>query len=118
MMTEQEKTAGIARVCHEANRAYCLFLGDASHACWDDAPQWQRDGAISVVLFHCANPEAGDSASHDNWLKDKERDGWRYGPMNNPKTKEHPRFVPFDQLPPEWQMKDRLFRSIVHALRG
>ena len=27
-----------ARAAHEANRAYCLALGDTSQPSWDDAP--------------------------------------------------------------------------------
>ena len=36
----------IARICHEANRAYCKAFGDDSHLPWDSAPQWQRESAI------------------------------------------------------------------------
>jgi hypothetical protein len=35
----------VARVCHEANRAYCQTLGDNSQPAWDDAPEWQKDSA-------------------------------------------------------------------------
>lgn len=113
---EELKTERIARVCHEANRSYCAGMGDYSHAPWHEAPEWQRQSAIAGVLFHLANPDATDAASHENWLRDKEKDGWKYGPVKNPERKEHPCFVPFDQLPVEQQTKDRLFRSIVHAL--
>lgn len=108
----------IARVCHEANRAYCATLGDFSQSPWESAPEWQRQSAISGVAFHLNNPDASASASHDNWLRDKERGGWRYGPVKDADRKEHPCLVPFDQLPPEQQAKDRLFRCIVHALIG
>ena len=30
-----------ARASHEANRAYCLAIGDASLAPWEQAPDWQ-----------------------------------------------------------------------------
>lgn len=112
-MLDAEK---IAEVCHEANRAYCLALGDTSQPTWADAPDWQKASAVNGVLFHFANPEAGDAASHENWLKEKEAAGWKYGPVKDPANKEHPCFVPFDQLPKEQQAKDRLFRAIVHAL--
>jgi len=106
----------IAKVCHEANRAYCETLGDFSQPAWADAPDWQQTSAINGVQFHLDNPTAGDSASHDNWLAEKKAAGWKYGPVKNPEDKEHPCFVPFDQLPPEQQAKDSLFRAVVHAL--
>lgn len=106
----------IARVAHEVNRAYCQALGDDSQSPWDEAPRWQRQSAIDGVKFHLANPDAGPEASHENWLRDKVADGWKYGLTKNPETKEHPCMVPFDQLPREQQAKDYLFRAVVRAL--
>lgn len=106
----------VAMVAHEVNRAWCERLGDTSQPGWLDAPKWQRDSAINGVLFHVANPDAGDSASHDAWRAEKVAEGWIYGPVKDPDDKEHPCIVPFDQLPPDQQFKDRLFRTIVHAM--
>lgn len=111
-----DRIEAIARVCHEANRTWCETLGDWSQRRWDDAPDWQRSSAIAGVRFHLENPDASASASHDSWLAEKERDGWKYGPVKDADAKEHPCFVPFEQLPPEQQAKDRLFRAVVHAL--
>jgi hypothetical protein len=105
----------LARICHEANRAWCEFNGDASQQPWDEAPEWARESARQGVLFHLRNPSAGDSASHDAWMKQKLADGWGWGPEKDPAAKKHPCMVPFDQLPPEQQFKDRLFRTLVHA---
>ena len=106
----------IARIAHEVNRAYCLALGDTSQPKWEDAPDWQRKSAINGVQFHIDNPDAGPDHSHNEWLKEKQADGWSYGPVKNPALKEHPCFVPYDQLPKEQQAKDYLFRGVVHAL--
>lgn len=106
----------IARVCHEANRAYCAALGDFSQPAWADAPDWQQASAINGVDFHINNPTASASASHDNWLKEKLADGWKHGPVKDPTKKEHPCCVPFKDLPREQQLKDHLFRAVVHAL--
>jgi hypothetical protein len=106
----------IARVCHEANRAYCAALGDDSQPAWEDAPEWQRLSAINGVTMHLDNRRAGPEASHNAWMKEKQETGWKYGPVKNPEAKEHPCMVPFEQLPPEQQAKDVLFRNVVHAL--
>ena len=111
MTTEQ-----IAIVCHEANRAYCATLGDNSQPAWADAPEWQRTSAVNGVRFHLANPDAAPSHSHEEWLKEKEATGWKYGPVKDPDKKEHPCFVPYDQLPAEQQAKDALFIAVVKAL--
>jgi hypothetical protein len=107
----------IARVCHEAIRAFCAGLGDYSLAAWDDAPEWQRRSTVDNVRFHLANPEATDAATHESWLRDRESRGWRYGPVKDEAKKEHPCMVPFAQLPAPEQAKDRLFRAVVHALQ-
>lgn len=107
----------IAKVCHEANRAYCESIGDTSQVAWIDAPEWQRDSAIKGVQFCIDNPDAPPSANHESWLEVKRNDGWKYGPVKDIDKKEHPCFVPYEQLPPEQQKKDALFNAIVRALK-
>lgn len=105
----------VAAVCHEANRIYCQSIGDHSQPEWGDAPEWQRKSAVTGVEFHLANPDASASASHDSWLAEKERDGWKYGPVKDPEKKEHPCFVTYGALPVKQRLKDYIFRAIVHA---
>lgn len=107
----------IAMICHEANRAFCEYNGDNSQPTWADAPEWQKNSAIDGVRFHNNNPDAGDSASHDNWSRSKVTDGWVYGEVKDPEATPptHPCLVPFEELPADQQFKDKLFRTIVHA---
>jgi len=107
----------IAIVAHEANRAWCMVHGDHSQQSWYEAPDWQKDSVINGVKFHLANPNASQSASHDNWLKQKQDEGWTYGEVKDPEKKTHPCMVPYDQLPVIQQKKDALFMAIVHALK-
>ncbi|HEX6624608.1 MAG TPA: RyR domain-containing protein [Pyrinomonadaceae bacterium] len=108
----------IARICHDANASLCHSVGDHSQTSWGEAPEWQRESAIKGVQFHLANPDASASATHDIWLKEKAETGWVYGESKDAAAKTHPCIVPFEQLPPEQQAKDHLFRGIVHALAG
>lgn len=109
----------IARVAHEANRAYCQSIGDDSQPSWYNAPDWQTQSARRGVQFHLDALSNGGapspSASHDSWLAEKKADGWKYGPIKNPDKKEHPCFVPYNELPIEQRIKDYLFGSIVKA---
>lgn len=107
----------IATICHEANRAYCQIIGDSSQPSWADAPDWQKRSAINGVNFHLYNPHAKPSQSHDNWFAEKVADGWKYGPVKDPEKKEHPCCVPYNHLSEEQQVKDKLFKAIVDALR-
>lgn len=106
----------VARICHEANRAYCVSIGDNSQLPWSESPSWMKESAINGVRFHYENREATASSSHENWYKEKEENGWKYGPIKDPIKREHPCFVSYDQLPVEQQTKDHIFRSICHAM--
>lgn len=106
----------IARVCHEANRAYCHTLGDSSQLSWEDAPEWQKASAIAGVKFRLSNPDTGPEASHQSWSNLKYSEGWTYGEKKDSMAKTHPCLVSFDKLPVDQQKKDHLFLSIVKAL--
>lgn len=106
----------IARVTYEVNRAYCESQGDHSFGPWEKAPGWQLAANIQGVEFMIANPGASPADSHESWLAQKRVDGWKYGPLKDAKKKEHPCYVPYDQLPPAQKAKDYIFLAIVRAI--
>lgn len=116
-METNEKVLNIAKVCHEANKAWCEANNDYSQWSWDEAEQWQRDSAIKGVEFALANPDAGHDAQHNAWMKDKLDNGWQYGTTKDPVSKLHPCLVAFEELPIFQQKKDALFLAIVNALK-
>lgn len=106
----------IASVCHEVNRAYCQALGDDSQPSWEDAPDWQKQSALTGVDLHLF-ADVSPSASHDNWMAQKLAEGWVYGEIKSAALKTHPCITPFELLPKEQQAKDFIFRAVVHAMR-
>lgn len=108
----------IAEVCHEANRAYCRVLGDTSQVEWASAPEWQRESAIDGVINIRDGRTTRPEQSHESWLAEKERAGWKFGAVKDAEKKEHPCFVPFAELPLDQQLKDHLFFAIASALLG
>lgn len=46
---------------------------------------------------------------HDEWMKEKMRQGWRYGPTKDPEKKTHPDLVPYDALTEEIKELDRMY---------
>lgn len=103
----------VAKFCHEINRAYCQALGDDSQLPWEEAPDWQRASAMKGVQFCLENPDAPASANHEAWLEVKKADGWSFGKVKDEAKKEHPCFVPYEQLPVEQKAKDYLFKAVV-----
>ena len=108
-------TRDIARIVHEANRAYCKTLGDESQLPWDEAPAWQQASAVGGVDGIRSGRITTPEQSHESWLAEKRHDGWKYGPAKDPEKKEHPCCVPYAELPPEQRLKDAIFFAIVRA---
>lgn len=115
-MNAESRIEAAARAAHEANRAWCIALGDMSQPSWDDAPEWQRQSARSGVRNIVMNPAATPEQSRENWLRDKEADGWCWGPVKDPEKKQHPCFVPYADLPSEQRAKDHIFGTVVRAV--
>lgn len=106
----------LAEVLHNTNRAFCISIGDNSQPLWENAPQWQKDSVYSGINFHLNN-DVTPEMSHENWMADKLKDGWKYGPVKNPEIKEHPCMVPYNELPTEQRTKDYLFKSIIDTFK-
>ena len=106
----------IAKVAHEANRAYCETLGDYTQKVWECTPVWQYDSCINGVRAIKNGTITKPEQSHENWMEEKEDNGWVYGEVKDPDKKLHPCMVPFNELPKEQQVKDHLFFAIVKAL--
>ena len=106
----------IAKVTHEVNRAYCAAIGDHSQVAWEDAPDWQKESAIKGVEAVLNGEANSPEEQHQCWATQKIADGWVWGEVKDAEAKTHPCLVPYDQLPPEQQVKDHLFRSVIAAL--
>jgi hypothetical protein len=109
----------IAQIVHQANRGYQTVVPDVTVPV---APEWdllkgdERKVIISGVQFAIDNPDVTPEESHENWLRDKEAEGWTYGPVKDVEAKTHPCMVPYADLPESQQVKDHLFLAIVKAL--
>lgn len=103
-----------ARAAHEANRAYCIAIGDTSQPSWEEAPDWQKSSACNGVEGALAG--STPEQSHASWLEEKTRTGWKYGPVKDPEKKEHPCFVAYEDLPLAQRAKDVIFVRVVRAV--
>lgn len=107
----------IAIVTHEANRAIQRVTEDPNpSAPWDETTQDIRDSAIDGVTnaLNGASPQE----AHENWVRFKENDGWVWGETKDAVAKTHPALVPYNELPEDQLVKDRVFVAIVRAMAG
>ena len=107
----------VAKVCHEANKAYCATIGDTNQPDWENAPDWQKESAITGVKFHFYNENTTPADSHNSWLKEKTEQGWKYGEVKDPEKKEHPCVTAYENLPKSQQLKDYIFKGIVDSYK-
>ena len=101
---------------HEVNRVYCASQGDMSQLPWNEAPDWQKESAIAGAMAIAMNPDQSPEMSHESWLAHKKADGWVWGPVKDPETKEHPCMVPYAELPEHQKAKDAFFTAVVKAV--
>ena len=108
----------IAHVCHEASRALQVtsFNHDgyvAPH--FTEAPEWMVDSSIEGVeqVLEGSTPEQ----LHASWCEYKTATGWTFGDTKDATKKTHPYLVPYDDLPEERRLKDRVFLAIVNAFQ-
>lgn len=106
----------IARVAHEANRAYCAACGDDSQKSWDEAADWQQESARNGVRGIIDGRIVAPQQSHESWMDEKLAQGWRFGQVKDEHAKTHPCLVPYDKLPEFQKVKDALFFGVVRAL--
>ncbi len=109
------KVDDIAKICHETNRAYREVIGETTQPHWENAPDWLREATIEGVIFLLENPGASAERTHENWLRRKEKEGWKYGIVSNAEKKEHPSILPYSMLTESERRKDALFVAVVHA---
>lgn len=110
------KVLMIAKVCHEANKAYCESIGDYSLKPWENCPEWQKQSSINGVRFKLKNLNATPEDMHNFWMQERYATGWKYGTVKDEVKKEHPCMVSYNLLPPEQRAKDHIFGSIVKSL--
>lgn len=112
----RKRIEGIARVCHEANRAYRRMLGEDPGNEWDYASEEIRDSAFNGVLTLLLDPRSTPQEMHESWMKEKLAHGWAYGPEKNEHDRTHPCLVSYEDLPEDQRTKDKLFSAIIRAL--
>jgi hypothetical protein len=115
-MEHKFSDAQIASVCHEANRQLQRILAEQVNEPWDEVDPALKASIIDGVSKIRTGAVTTPAESHENWLKFKAGQGWKYGPVKDFTKQEHPQFVPYDELPPEQKLKDGVFWGIVGAL--
>jgi hypothetical protein len=103
-----------ARAAHEANRVYCEAIGDPVPDSWSGASEAMRESARQGTALALQGVTSAEQ--HEAWCTARRSSGWTLGPSKDEEKKEHPNLVPYDQLPAEQRVKDRLFQMVVRVI--
>lgn len=118
-MNHPDLIATAAKIAYEANRALCVALGETFvPEPWDEASQEARNSVMDGTAYVLDHIFMSPEENHERWLARRRADGWVYGPLKNPVTKEHPDIVNWEDLRATSRAKNELFLGIVRALDG
>ena len=107
-----EEALLIAKICHEANKAYCESIGDSTQNHWEDCSFSQKASVLKGIMNIAENPSTTPEESHEGWKKHKIEEGWTYDHIKDEEKRTHPCIVPYSDLPKEQRVKDYLFINI------
>ena len=115
--TQREETMKvnleIAKLCHEANRQYCIDNQLKAGAVWDETPLHIQESIVAGVAEVIADPKVTPAESHQKWVDYKTKQGWKFDKVLNVGKKLHPNLVPFKKLSKDEQIKDKIFIGTV-----
>ena len=90
-------------ICHLTWCAYQLGCGQPYN---EQPTEAQLDSQANGYRRFLENPRMTPEDNHNNWMAFRSAQGWKYGPVKNEATKEHPDLVPFSELPLVERNKD------------
>ncbi len=105
----------IAKICHEANRQYCMNNRLSVNPKWDELPEPMQESIVAGVAEVIADPKVTPTEMHEKWCDFKTEQGWKYALNFDAKLKTHPNLVPFKKMSKVEQTKDYLFIRTVKA---
>ena len=107
----------IARVVHEANRAYNVTVDDpAPDGPWDTLPGWHQESICHRVKLMIDG--YGPAVIHQAWVDEMLARGWQPGDVKDPAASPpvHTCLRPWSELPDWQQRKDVLAKAIAVTL--
>ncbi len=106
----------IARVTHEAVRAWQVANGQVPAPPWSRAPAWMITATLEAVRWNTSLAPPTPAARHRQWVNEKKAAGWKLGRTKDARRKTHPLLVPYKQLPEVERRKDALVSAVIESL--
>lgn len=101
----------IARVRHLTWVSYQIAAGQPYNV---EINEDQMESLLNGIKYLDCYLEATAETNHENWMRMKEEQGWKYGKVKDFEAKTHPDLIPYEQLPEIEKRKDKL-DTIAHT---
>lgn len=98
----------MALVMHAGWVGYQIGVGQTYNV---EPTDGQMKSLFDAIEHRRGAGELTPEGEHENWMRFKLADGWKYGPAKDEAAKTHPDLLPWNQLPEVEQRKD--IQSIV-----
>ncbi len=83
---------------------------------WDELPDIYQKVEVAVVAFRFSDPGADSRSSHQTWMNQLIKSGYKWGEKNSIVDKTHSFLVPYDQLPYEKRLGNAIIDSVMKNL--
>ena len=112
------KMVEVAKECHIANNNLMVANSEIPNPVdWNDLDTHTKHMNIESVKKIYDNPNITAKDIHDEWMKNKIKDGWKYGDVKDANLKTHHLIIDFDQMNDIDKMKDQIFIDVVNNRR-
>ncbi len=106
----------VARVTHEAVRAWQAANNQPAAPPWSRAPAWMKAATLEAVHWNTSGEPSTPASRHRQWMNEKKKAGWNYGRTKDAKKKTHPLMVAYAKLPEVERRKDALVSAVIESL--
>ena len=112
---KDSKIYDVCKVCHDKNNELMVANGETPRGDWESLDQVDKDLTYKSVKRIIDDRTITAKDIHDEWMTNKESDGWVYGLVKDPVNKTHPLMIPFDEMSDIDKQKDQSFIDIVNT---
>lgn len=107
----------ISKTTHEVHLSYCRSMGIDTQGKWEEISEAHKNGIISSVKGILLGEISTKVESHNNFINNKIKDGWKWGEYYCKNKKTNPRLVVYQLLSLEDKVKESLFFDCVSSFK-
>ena len=102
---------------HDVNNAIRVHFGEKADPPLNELSKEVLVGKLNGIKKVIENPGITPEMMHKEWMDSHIKDGWVYGEVKDFEKKTHPCLIPYEELPENQRLKDRIFVALVNSMK-